>query len=74
MDPDTGDDLDEELMELRKKEREQVRDFIEKLVEAMLGANLDDVSVSRIYNDKNCKSVITPQFPKALFVTLQVAT
>ncbi|KAK9696583.1 hypothetical protein QE152_g31489 [Popillia japonica] len=49
MDPN---ELDEDLMELRKKEREQVREFIEKLVESMLGGNLDEVNVSRVYNDK----------------------
>ncbi|GJQ67595.1 hypothetical protein Trydic_g8400 [Trypoxylus dichotomus] len=54
MDPD---ELDEDLMELKKKEREQVRDFIERLVESMLGGSLDDVTVSHLYNDKKYDSL-----------------
>lgn len=44
-----------ELDSLRKLEKEQVRDFIEKLVNVMLGENVDNASVSMLYNDNHCK-------------------
>ncbi|XP_022913601.2 uncharacterized protein [Onthophagus taurus] len=52
MDQEGIDELDEDLRELRKKEREQVRDFIERLVESLLGGTLDDVNIRRLYNDR----------------------
>lgn len=38
-------------------DKEIVRDFIERLVGAMLGADLDDTSVGRLYRDAECKSI-----------------
>ncbi|XP_076254985.1 uncharacterized protein LOC143192981 isoform X3 [Rhynchophorus ferrugineus] len=37
---------------LREMEKEEVRDFIEKLVNVMLGENVDSASISMLYNDK----------------------
>ncbi|KAG5883825.1 hypothetical protein JTB14_033747 [Gonioctena quinquepunctata] len=37
---------------LQKKGKEQVQDFLEKLVNAMLGQNVDDASVTKTYNDE----------------------
>lgn len=37
------------------KTREQVQDFIEKLINSMLGQNIDDANVTKLYNDKGCK-------------------
>ncbi|GLV38956.1 Myosin-7a binding protein [Carabus blaptoides fortunei] len=39
------------ISEGQNEEKEVVRDFIERLVGAMLGANLDDTSVGRLYGD-----------------------
>lgn len=56
MEPDDPlSELDEDLLELRNKEKQQVRDFIERLVAAMLGGDLDNVVVTKPYNDKKCK-------------------
>lgn len=49
--------INAELSTLQRKEREQVRDFIERLVEALLGGELDTVSVKKIYNDERCKFI-----------------
>ncbi|KAJ8975233.1 hypothetical protein NQ317_014664 [Molorchus minor] len=48
-------ETDEDLEELRKKEKEEVREFIERLVSAMLGEDVDEASVTKLYNDKHCK-------------------
>lgn len=47
----TNPDLDS----LQKLEREQIRDFIEKLVNIMVGENVDNASVTMLYNDPQCK-------------------
>lgn len=44
-----------EFDSLRRLEREQVRDFIEKLVNVMLGENVDNAAVSMLYNDSHCE-------------------
>lgn len=49
------EEIDEDLMKLRKKEKEQVRDFIERLVSTMLGGDVDDTCVTKLYNDPHCK-------------------
>lgn len=54
MDPDKLDEADEDLLALRKKEQEQIRDFLERIVEVLLGGKLDDVKVSKLYQDKKC--------------------
>ncbi|XP_074031203.1 uncharacterized protein isoform X2 [Leptinotarsa decemlineata] len=46
------DEVDEDLEELKKKGKEQVQDFLEKLVNGMLGQNVDDASVTKTYNDE----------------------
>lgn len=38
-----------------KNEKEQVRDLLEQLVNVLLGENVDDASVTKLYNDKLCK-------------------
>lgn len=43
------------LSEGQNEEKEVVRDFIERLVGAMLGADLDDTSVGRLYGDPECE-------------------
>lgn len=48
------DELEEDLEVIKKKEKEQVRDFVERLVEAMLGGNIDNTSITRLYNDEKC--------------------
>ncbi|XP_018574031.1 uncharacterized protein LOC108913044 isoform X2 [Anoplophora glabripennis] len=53
MNTDSLNEIDEDLEAIRKKEKEQVRDFIERLVNVMLGENVDDASVSKIYNDSH---------------------
>lgn len=55
MEPEALSELDEDLLELKKKERQQVRDFIERLVGAMLGGDLDEVVITKLYDDSNCK-------------------
>lgn len=55
MEADALSELDEDLLELKKKEKQQVRDFIERLVGAMLGGDLDDVIITKLYDDPNCK-------------------
>ena len=40
---------------LKKLEKEHVRDFIENLVNVMLGENVDNESVLMLYNDNKCK-------------------
>ncbi|XP_065162871.1 uncharacterized protein [Atheta coriaria] len=49
--------INAELSTLQRKEREQVRDFIERLVEALLGGELDTVSVKKIYNDERYDTI-----------------
>lgn len=55
MNTDRIDEIDEDLEKLRKREKEQVRDFIERLVTAMLGGGLDDTCISKLYNDNHCE-------------------
>lgn len=55
MNSDSLNEIDEDLEVIRKKEKEQVRDFIERLVNVMLGENVDDASISKVYNDSHCK-------------------
>lgn len=55
MEPDKAEESDEALAELRKKEKEQVRDFIERLLESMLGGGLDDIKITKLYDDHECK-------------------
>ncbi|XP_044267541.1 uncharacterized protein LOC123013208 isoform X2 [Tribolium madens] len=43
----------------RKREKMLVRDFIEKLVSSLLGASVDDASISRIYKDKHYDILFT---------------
>ncbi|XP_025831442.1 uncharacterized protein LOC108740591 isoform X3 [Agrilus planipennis] len=52
------EEIDEDLELLRKKEKEHVRDFIERIVEAMLGSNVDNVSVAKLYNDKSYLPIV----------------
>lgn len=56
MEIDCFEEIDEDLLEVRKREKEQVRDFIERLVESLLGGVLDDVKVTKLYDDEKCKS------------------
>nr|CAH7715869.1 unnamed protein product [Callosobruchus chinensis] len=42
----------EEDDEKRRKDREEVRDFIERLVNVLLGENVDDASINKLYNDE----------------------
>ncbi|XP_074031207.1 uncharacterized protein isoform X5 [Leptinotarsa decemlineata] len=51
------DEVDEDLEELKKKGKEQVQDFLEKLVNGMLGQNVDDASVTKTYNDELYDSI-----------------
>lgn len=55
MSNDRLEEIDEDLEKLRKKEKEQVRDFIERLVSTMLGGDVDDTCVTKLYNDSHCK-------------------
>ncbi|XP_060516758.1 uncharacterized protein LOC132696137 isoform X2 [Cylas formicarius] len=63
-------DLDAALESLRKLEKEQVRDFIEKLVNVMLCGNVDNASVSKLYNDKQYLP-ITGQSPSSAHEALK---
>ncbi|XP_044750176.1 uncharacterized protein LOC123310669 isoform X2 [Coccinella septempunctata] len=47
------DELEEYLEEERNREKEQLRDFIERLVNDILGENVDDASINKIYDDSN---------------------
>lgn len=58
IDPDRIDEMEEDAAEAKSKEKEQIRDFIERLVEAMLGSNIDNSSVARMYNNRACESPI----------------
>lgn len=49
------EEIDEDLERLRKTEKEQVRDFIERLVSTMLGGSVDDTCITKLYNDSHCK-------------------
>lgn len=49
------DELEEYFEEERNREKEQLRDLIERLVNDILGENVDDASINKIYDDKNCK-------------------
>lgn len=55
MNNDRLEEIDEDLEKLRKKEKEHVRDFIERLVSTMLGGDVDDTCVTKLYNDSHCK-------------------
>ncbi|KAJ8943357.1 hypothetical protein NQ318_002590 [Aromia moschata] len=59
MNPDSLNEIDEDLEAIRKKEKEQVRDFIERLVSAMLGEDVDNASVTKLYNDQHYESIFT---------------
>lgn len=55
MNTDSFNGIDEDFEALRRKEKERIRDFIEELVNSMIGGNVDDANVSKMYNDKQCK-------------------
>lgn len=55
MDTDSLKQLEEDLEAMRNKEKAEIRDFIERLVSAMLGENVDDACVSKMYKDQRCK-------------------
>ncbi|KAJ8913546.1 hypothetical protein NQ315_017097 [Exocentrus adspersus] len=57
MNADSFNEIDEDLEAIRKKEKEQVRDFIERLVNVMLGENVDDASVTKLYNDTHYDAI-----------------
>lgn len=57
MNNDRLEEIDEDLEKLRKREKEQVRDFIERLVSTMLGGDVDDICVTKLYNDSHCKKL-----------------
>ncbi|KAK4879365.1 hypothetical protein RN001_007511 [Aquatica leii] len=59
MDVGVIDEVDEDLDVIKKKEKDQVREFIERLVETMLGGGLDNVSVTRLYNDPKYDTIMT---------------
>ncbi|XP_045470819.1 uncharacterized protein LOC123678075 isoform X2 [Harmonia axyridis] len=50
---DPPSELQEYLEEERNREKEQLRDFIERLVNDIIGENVDDASINKIYDDKN---------------------
>jgi hypothetical protein len=50
-----GEKMGENADPLKQKEKDCVRDFIEKLVSTILGGSVDDASISRMYTDKHCK-------------------
>ncbi|KAK5646149.1 hypothetical protein RI129_004613 [Pyrocoelia pectoralis] len=58
MDPNRIDEVDEDLESIRTKQKEQVRDFIERLVEGMLGGGIDGASIGRLYSDKQYLPVL----------------
>lgn len=62
MEPNALCEIDEDLLELQKKEKQQVRDFIERLVGAMLGGDLDEVVITKLYDDPNCKLKVFRNF------------
>lgn len=57
-------------------DKEVVRDFIERLVSAMLHADIDDTSVNRLYKDPECKFIVLFKFRINIekFFTNQVVT
>ncbi|XP_050306519.1 uncharacterized protein LOC126743472 isoform X2 [Anthonomus grandis grandis] len=50
-------EADTHLDSLQRLEKEQVRDFIEKLVNVMLGEDVDNASVGMLYNDRNYQNL-----------------
>ncbi|XP_072402634.1 uncharacterized protein [Diabrotica undecimpunctata] len=46
-----------------QKSKEQVQDFIEKLVNSMLGQNIDDANITKMYNDENYLPLTGQQSP-----------
>lgn len=52
---DPPDEVQEYLEQERNREKEQLRDFIERLVNDILGENVDDASINKIYDDENCE-------------------
>jgi hypothetical protein len=48
-----GEKMGEHADPLKQKEKDCVRDFIEKLVSTILGGSVDDASISRMYTDKH---------------------
>jgi hypothetical protein len=48
-----GEKMGENADPLKQKEKDCVRDFIEKLVSTILGGSVDDASISRMYTDKH---------------------
>ncbi|KAF5289894.1 hypothetical protein FQA39_LY14956 [Lamprigera yunnana] len=52
MDDNRIEEIDEDLESIKKKEKEQIRDFIERLVETMLGGGIDNTSINLLYKDK----------------------
>ncbi|CAH0557348.1 unnamed protein product [Brassicogethes aeneus] len=57
MDRDSLKQFESDLEEMCNKEKAEIRDFIERLVNAMLGDNVDDACVSRLYKDKKYDAV-----------------
>lgn len=55
MNTDSVNGIDEDFETLRRKEKERIRNFIEELVNSLIGGNVDDASVSNMYNDKKCE-------------------
>ncbi|KAL1497122.1 hypothetical protein ABEB36_008132 [Hypothenemus hampei] len=58
-----------DLEMLQKMEKEQVRDFIEKLVDVMLKDNVDNATVSMMYNDHRYLSI--DESPYAVYAALK---
>ncbi|XP_008194259.2 uncharacterized protein LOC658798 isoform X2 [Tribolium castaneum] len=54
-----SENMDEKFDLTRKREKMLVRDFIENLVSSLLGASVDDASISRIYKDKHYDTLFT---------------
>ncbi|KAL3281083.1 hypothetical protein HHI36_004307 [Cryptolaemus montrouzieri] len=51
------DEVEEDLETRKIKEKEQVRDFIERLVNNLIGENVDDASINKIYDDVNYETM-----------------
>lgn len=63
-------EIDEDLKQLREREKQQVRDFIERLVSTMLGGDVDDTCVTKLYNDSQCKQHFIDSTAKISFISL----
>ncbi|CAH1994577.1 unnamed protein product [Acanthoscelides obtectus] len=60
----------EEDEDKRRRDRAEVRDFIERLVNVLLGENVDDASVNKLYNDEKYLPV-AGQSPCSAHATLK---